>query len=135
LFAGTGLFSLPLAKTFVRVASVEASPFSGADLRVNAEGKTIKAVERDTASFLDSASDQRYDLVVVDPPRTGLGERTARKLARLKTGRIVYVSCDPSTLARDLRVLMESEFRVEQANLMDLFPQTFHMESVFHLAR
>lgn len=135
LFAGTGLFSLPLAKTFVRVASVEASPFSGADLRVNAEGKTIKAVERDTASFLDSASDQRYDLVVVDPPRTGLGERTARKLARLKTGRIVYVSCDPSTLARDLRVLMESEFRVEQANLIDLFPQTFHMESVFHLAR
>jgi 23S rRNA (uracil1939-C5)-methyltransferase len=135
LFAGTGLFSLPLASKFVRVTSVEASSFSGADLRVNAEGKTIKAVERDAAIFLDSAGGQAYDLVVVDPPRAGLGERTARKLARLKTARIVYVSCDPSTLARDLRVLMDSEFRVTNANFVDLFPQTFHMESVFHLAR
>ncbi|HEX8924181.1 MAG TPA: TRAM domain-containing protein, partial [Terriglobales bacterium] len=75
LFAGTGLFSLPLADKFVRVTSVEASPFSGADLRANAEGKTIKAVERDTASFLDSAGNQAFDLVVVDPPRAGLGER------------------------------------------------------------
>ena len=135
LFAGTGLFSLPLANKFARVTSVEASPFSGADLRANAEGRTIKAVERDTASFIDSTATQAYDLVVVDPPRAGLGERTTRKLARLKTPRIVYVSCDPSTLARDLRVLTESEFRVQQANLVDLFPQTFHMESVFHLAR
>jgi 23S rRNA (uracil1939-C5)-methyltransferase len=135
LYAGTGLFSLPLAERFVRVTSVEASPFSGFDLRANAEGRTIKAVERDTAGFLETAGNQALDLVVVDPPRVGLGERTARKLARLKTGRVVYVSCDPSTLARDLRVLMETGFRVEQANLVDLFPQTFHMESVFHLAR
>jgi 23S rRNA (uracil1939-C5)-methyltransferase len=75
------------------------------------------------------------DLVVVDPPRAGLGERTARALARLKTSKLIYVSCDPATLSRDLRVLVESGFHIEEAHLVDLFPQTFHIETVFRLAR
>jgi 23S rRNA (uracil1939-C5)-methyltransferase len=71
----------------------------------------------------------------VDPPRAGLGEKTARLLAALGAPRLTYVSCDPATLSRDLRVLLESGYRVDQVHLVDLFPQTFHIESVFHLAR
>jgi len=75
------------------------------------------------------------DLVVVDPPRAGLGERTARALGRMTVPRVTYVSCDPATLSRDLRILLEFNFRVEQVHLLDMFPQTFHMETVLHLAR
>ena len=75
------------------------------------------------------------DLVVLDPPRGGLGEKTARALAALPMPRLTYVSCDPATLARDLRPLLEAGFRIEQAHLLDLFPQTFHLETVLHLAR
>jgi 23S rRNA (uracil1939-C5)-methyltransferase len=72
---------------------------------------------------------------VVDPPRIGLGERVARMLASLGAPRVVYVSCDPATLARDLVPLLAAGYRVEQVHLVDLFPQTYHLESVVHLAR
>ncbi len=77
----------------------------------------------------------KCELVVVDPPRAGLGEKTARAVAGLGAPRLTYVSCDPATLSRDLRLLLESGYRVDQVHLVDLFPQTFHIESVFHLAR
>ena len=67
--------------------------------------------------------------------RAGLSEPVTRKLAQLAAPQLTYVSCDPSTLARDLRVLIEGGYRVEQAHLVDLFPQTFHIESVLWLAR
>ena len=72
---------------------------------------------------------------VLDPPRAGLGEKAARLLGRMSASRVTYVSCDPATLSRDLRVLLESGFKVEQTHLVDLFPQTYHMETVLHLAR
>jgi 23S rRNA (uracil1939-C5)-methyltransferase len=64
-----------------------------------------------------------------------LGEKTAAALDRMSVSRVTYVSCDPATLSRDLRLLLESGFRVEQAHLVDMFPQTFHMETVLHLVR
>jgi len=134
LYAGVGLFSLPLRRAFAEVSAVEASPISAADLRANCAQHGIRAVEGATEPFL-TRSGGRYDLVVVDPPRAGLGERIVRALARLHSPRIIYVSCDPSTLSRDLRLLLELGFRAERAQLVDLFPQTFHMESIFHLAR
>ena len=73
--------------------------------------------------------------MVVDPPRSGLGEGVARSLANLGAPRIAYVSCDPATLARDLVPLLASGYRVEQVHLVDLFPQTYHLESVVHLLR
>jgi 23S rRNA (uracil1939-C5)-methyltransferase len=73
--------------------------------------------------------------VVADPPRGGLGENVVRNLVKLKGTRLTCVSCDPSTLARDLRMLVDSGFKIEGAHLFDLFPQTYHIESVFHLAR
>jgi len=95
----------------------------------------VKAVRATTEKYLGQASDLRPDLVVADPPRSGLGENVVRHLARLGAPRITYVSCDPSTLARDLRNFVALGYRIEGAHLIDLFPQTFHIESVFHLAR
>jgi 23S rRNA (uracil1939-C5)-methyltransferase len=72
---------------------------------------------------------------VVDPPRSGLGEKVIQGLAKMKASRVVYVSCDPATLSRDLARLLQSGYRVQEAHLVDLFPQTYHLESVFHLVR
>jgi 23S rRNA (uracil1939-C5)-methyltransferase len=74
-------------------------------------------------------------LVVVDPPRGGLGDGVARLLAGVNAPRVIYVSCDPATLARDLVGLLRAGYRVDQAHLVDLFPQTYHLESVLHLVR
>ena len=135
LYAGTGLFTMPLSRKFERVTAVESAPYSFADLAKNAP-RGSKAVQATTEDFLTlKRSATNFDLVVVDPPRAGLGEKVSRALGRMNTPRVTYVSCDPATLSRDLRILLESGFRVESAHLVDLFPQTFHMESVFHLVR
>jgi len=73
--------------------------------------------------------------VVVDPPRAGLGERVAGGLGKLAAPRLTYVSCDPATLARDLAVLSATGYRMEQVHMVDLFPQTYHIETVVELAR
>jgi 23S rRNA (uracil1939-C5)-methyltransferase len=134
LYAGVGLFSSLLAGGFAQVIAVEASPTSHSDLRHNAPPE-VKAVRATTEQFLAKASGPRPDFVVADPPRGGLGENVVRSLVKLGAPRMTYVSCDPSTLARDLRALVNSGYRIEGAHLLDLFPQTFHVESVFHLAR
>jgi 23S rRNA (uracil1939-C5)-methyltransferase len=75
------------------------------------------------------------DLIVVDPPRSGLGDSVARTLANLSAPRVTYVSCDPATLARDMVPLLAAGYRVDDAHLVDLFPQTYHLETVLHLVR
>ena len=135
LYAGTGLFTLPLARRFERVIAVEAAPYSFSDLKHNAP-RNSKVIQATTDQYLAEAGNKmRLDLVIVDPPRAGLSEKTARSLGRLNVPRVTYVSCDPATLSRDLKVLVQSGFRVEEAHLVDLFPQTYHMESVLHLVR
>jgi 23S rRNA (uracil1939-C5)-methyltransferase len=134
LYAGVGLFSVPLKQRFAQVIAVEASQTSLADLRQNV-GQEVKAVRATTAQYLDQASGIRPDLVVADPPRGGLGENVVRSLAKLSAPRMTYVSCDPSTLARDLRTLLGLGYRIDGTHLFDLFPQTYHIESVFHLVR
>ena len=133
LYAGVGLFSTLLGEGFAQVIAVEASQTSHANLRHNAPPE-VKAVRATTEQFLAKAG-PRPDFVVADPPRGGLGENVVRSLVKLGASRMTYVSCDPSTLARDLRTLVSSGYRIEGAHLLDLFPQTFHIESVFHLAR
>ena len=134
LYAGVGFFSSVLARSFAQVIAVEASQTSHSDLTHNA-GREVKAVLATTEQYLQQASGIRPDLVVADPPRAGLGENVVRSLAKLGAPRITYASCDPSTLARDLRILLSLEYKIEGAHLIDLFPQTYHLESVFHLAR
>lgn len=133
LYAGGGLFSAVMARSFAQVIAVEASQTSYADLRHNAPPE-VKAVRETTERFIGSASG-KPDFVVADPPRAGLGEKVVRSLASIGPPRMTYVSCDPSTLARDLKMLTDLGYEIESAHLIDSFPQTFHIESVFHLTR
>jgi len=135
LYAGAGLFTQRLARNFDQVLAVESSPHSFADLERNVPAN-VKCIRATTEIFLaERASKLALDLVVLDPPRAGLGEKAAAALGRMSASYVTYVSCDPATLSRDLRVLLESGYRVEQAHLVDLFPQTYHMETVLHLTR
>lgn len=134
LYAGVGLFSTILARSFAQVIAVEASQTSLADLRHNAPLE-VKAVLATAEQYLGQVTGMRPNLIVADPPRGGLGEGVVRSLAKLEAPKITYVSCDPSTLARDLRLMTGLGYRIEEAHLFDLFPQTFHIESVFKLAR
>ncbi|HZR28631.1 MAG TPA: hypothetical protein VFA71_07610, partial [Terriglobales bacterium] len=135
LFAGVGLFSAPLAKAFDRVEAVEVAPSSFNDLRKNVP-RNVRAHCMTTAEYLKTAPlPANLDFMVVDPPRAGLGAEVSRKLAALAPARVTYVSCDPATLARDLAVFQQSGYAIEQIHLLDLFPQTFHIETVVHLSR
>ena len=132
LYAGTGLFSLMLSQNFREVGAVEAAPFSFHDLKQNCPSN-VTGYRVSVEKFLTLPVGAKADLVIADPPRAGLGEKVARALPATGVPRITYVSCDPATLARDLTVLIESGYRIEEAHLVDLFPHTFHIESVLHL--
>jgi 23S rRNA (uracil1939-C5)-methyltransferase len=135
LYAGGGLFSSVLNREFERVIAVESSQTSHIDLVYNSPAN-VKAVHATTAQYLKNVAGKlQPDFVVVDPPRGGLGEDVVKSLVSLEAPRMVYVSCDPATLARDLGGLLGAGYHVQQAHLVDLFPQTFHLESVFHLMR
>jgi 23S rRNA (uracil1939-C5)-methyltransferase len=137
LYAGVGLFSAVLASNFRRTVAIESSKFSASDLKNNlppndhANGEAIQATAE---QYLSQPGLPKPDLVVMDPPRTGLGERVTRPMASLRATRLIYVSCDPATLARDLIPLLAAGYQVERAHLIDLFPQTYHLETVLHLA-
>jgi 23S rRNA (uracil1939-C5)-methyltransferase len=148
LYAGVGLFSTGLARDMRHIVSIEASQTSLGDLSYN-QSSNGEVVLASTEQYLARAESKGRvgkgevlthtlhtpDLAVVDPPRSGLGERVARLLTTLGAPRVVYVSCDPATLARDLVPLLADGYRVEQVHLVDLFPQTYHLESVVHLIR
>ncbi len=129
LFAGAGLFSRALTKTFSRVAAVEAA---ADDLTRTFKGDGKQAIAATTLDFLRTAVVQRDrpDLIVLDPPRAGVGIEVCSLLARLKVKQIVYVSCDPVTLGRDLKAMVDSGYRLAELHMIDLFPQTFHLETV-----
>jgi 23S rRNA (uracil1939-C5)-methyltransferase len=135
LYAGVGLFSVVLARSFHHIFAVEASQISHADLVHNSPAN-VKAVRARTEDYLRNLPMRtRPDVVVLDPPRTGLGKTVIRSLVELGAPRMRYVSCDPATLARDLAPLLAAGYRIEEAHLFDLFPQTFHIESVMLLGR
>lgn len=136
LYAGVGLFSRVLARSFEQITAVEANPIALADLRaaLTRLGPLHRAVQASTLAFLRNAVVQRErpELIVLDPPRAGAGAEVCDLLLRLAAQRMVYVSCDPTTLARDL-VLLQRDYRIAAMHLLDLFPQTFHMETVVAL--
>ncbi len=137
LYAGVGLFARALAERFERVIAVEASPASNADLRHNLLGTSHRVIEAVTLDFLQKQKPSATppDLVVLDPPRAGLGAAITSSLAQIGPAEIVYVSCDPSTLSRDLAALVKSGYDLRTITMVDMFPQTFHLESVSVLAR
>lgn len=136
LYAGVGLFSVPLARMFNQVTAVESGKSAVRDLEFNAQranvamGGSGESVE----AFLPTVK-VGPSFVLADPPRAGLGKAITRELVRLAPARITIVSCDPSTLARDLGALTAGGYRIDGLTVVDLFPQTFHIEVVAKLSR
>ncbi len=138
LYAGVGLFSRVLAEKFSQVTAVEIAPAAVDDLRHNLAGLSATIVASTTEDFLRHTLEQRNvspDLALLDPPRAGLGLEGVNLLARCRPQRIVYVSCDPATLSRDLKALIESGYRLDRLHMVDMFPQTYHQETIAVLVR
>jgi 23S rRNA (uracil1939-C5)-methyltransferase len=135
LYAGVGLFSLALTQRFSQVTSVESGNSAVRDLRFNAEraGVRLEIAQSVTQDFLKKLT-VAPDFVLADPPRTGLGKVVVARLAELKPPRITIVACDPATLARDLPGLSAVGYRIERLTMIDLFPQTFHIETIAELS-
>jgi 23S rRNA (uracil1939-C5)-methyltransferase len=142
LFAGVGLFSVPLANRFERLIAVESNAAATRDLEANlqASGAASPNLRNTTVeAFLEHWHD-RPDLVVIDPPRTGVAARALARLVKIAPREIVYLSCDPATLARDLAILVGDAqnpqgYRISELHLVDIFPQTYHIEALVRLSR
>ena len=140
LYCGNGTISIFLSPRVKRVNGVEAVEETVQNARRNAElngvancefirgeaKKMLKGFEQDSRSF---------DLVVIDPPRAGLHPKVAKSLLALRPPKIIYVSCNPTTLARDLKMFCEKDYELENVQLVDMFPHTYHIESVGKLVK
>lgn len=136
LYAGVGLFALPLAaRDGCETVAVEQSPFAAADARASARraGLAVGVREAAVEQALAGLAPREGERVVIDPPRTGLGRGVVDALAARRPALVVYVSCDPPTLGRDLALFAARGYRPDAVGLYDLFPKTFHMETVVRL--
>ena len=130
LYAGVGLFSVAADQAGQGpVTAVEGDRSSSADLKRNASGRNVIVKADAVEQFVDRARDH-YATVIVDPPRTGLSKTALARIVRLKVPRMVYVSCDVATLARDARVIVDAGYRIDSLRAFDLFPNTAHVETV-----
>ena len=136
LYAGVGLFTLPLARRFRQVVGVESHPAAASDLKTNAAShglEHVRAVGQRTSDFLRRFAQNRPDLVVLDPPRGGAETSTLKYLVDLRPRRIHYVACHPPTWARDLSYLLSRNYRLEDVEMFDCFPHTYHIECLARL--
>lgn len=140
LYCGVGLFTLPLARRFEQVVGVEAQPRAAEFARQNAIEAGLDNVRIETVPvehWLENAyrTHGRVPFVLLDPPRTGLPAPALQGILRMRPQRIAYVSCDPATLARDIKTLLGSGYELLDLVAVDMFPQTHHVETVAHLER
>jgi 23S rRNA (uracil1939-C5)-methyltransferase len=136
LYCGVGLFTLPLAAKFERVFGVEgnAKAVDFAEKSVeNARLENVQFGREDVKEWLAQNETETIDFVLLDPPRAGTEKETIESILTIKPREISYVSCEPATLARDLRVLRDGGYRIESIVALDLFPQTHHVETVVRL--
>jgi 23S rRNA (uracil1939-C5)-methyltransferase len=136
LYAGVGLFARVLARSFVQVVAVEIAEPAASAL-ASTHLSNLRAVKSATLDFLRAAVLQRDrpNLVVLDPPRSGAGPEVCALLARVAVPNLVYISCSPEALPRDLATLAASGYAISELHLFDLFPQTTHIETVAVLTR
>jgi 23S rRNA (uracil1939-C5)-methyltransferase len=138
LYAGIGNFGLLIARAGALVTFVEGNASALADARYNARVNHIgrcRFRSESAEAFLAGSEPGEYDLVLMDPPRAGLSKEALAGLVHLTPGRILYLSCDPPTLARDLRAMQEAGYRVTRLQGYDMFPQTMHIETLVELMR
>jgi 23S rRNA (uracil1939-C5)-methyltransferase len=129
-YCGVGLFTLPLAERANLVIAVEVNPPAVDDLLQNTTAvENVEVIEGEFGGVISNLN-QSFDAAVVDPPRTGLEREAVEGLVEASPERIVYVSCDPATLARDGRQLARAGYRLVEAQPVDMFPQTYHIEVV-----
>jgi 23S rRNA (uracil1939-C5)-methyltransferase len=141
LYAGVGLFTIPLARNFRQVIGVESNPhsveFARRNMTTNAVENAEVVCQRTDGwlkKYLGQTDRRTPDLVLLDPPRSGAAE-AIDLLRQLNPQRIHYVSCDPLTLARDLKGLVESNYEIERIVAFDMFPQTYHVETIVFLTK
>jgi len=137
LYCGVGLFTLPLARRFEKVVGIE-----GYDKAIEFAQKNIEHARLENAEVVCenvgewlAENNVEADFVLLDPPRAGTEKETIENILKIAPSEISYVSCEPSTLARDLRVLCESVYEIESITAIDLFPQTHHIETVVRLKK
>lgn len=140
LYGGCGTFALPAASAGAEVVSVELDPGSSGDGAESASENGLSGVEFITCRARNYLHDTvkggtGWDAVIVDPPRAGLGVRDSRLLRRVDASRIIYVSCNPFSLGRDLAIICERHWKVAGITPVDMFPQTDHVETVTELRR
>jgi 23S rRNA (uracil1939-C5)-methyltransferase len=140
LFSGVGFFTVPLSRNFTQIEVLEGNPFAVNDLEENLRENRVENC-RISSSHLSAAlrlgrwRSGQFDLLFIDPPRSGLPKATIEAVARLDCPDFVYVSCDPASLARDLRILLSSGYEIMSLDLLDLFPQTHHLETIARLRK
>ena len=132
LYAGVGLFAVALAARGHYVIAVEGDRVSGRDLAANAEpfGDRLRTVRTSVEEALRQIAEERFGTIVLDPPRTGVSPAALDAVVSLRAPRVVYVSCDPPTLARDSARLVASGYNLASLQAFDLFPNTAHVEAV-----
>lgn len=142
LYCGVGLFTLPLARRFERVTGVEAHPRATEFARRNLESAKLDNAEVVTLGVTHwlkhSRSFEPLDFLLLDPPRAGCENSVIAGILALRPRRIAYVSCDPATLARDLKKLIgdgDGGYTLDSIAAFDMFPQTHHVETVAHLSK
>ncbi len=140
LYCGVGLFTLPLARKFKKVVGIEANETAIRFAAKNIENARLENAEVFTENvgewLSENAENLRgVDFVLLDPPRAGTEKETIEGILKIEPNQISYVSCEPSTLARDLRVLLDGGYKIESITAIDLFPQTHHIETVVRLRR
>jgi len=141
LYAGVGLFTLPLAQRYERVVAVEGSPDAHRLAIKNAStagAGNVECVCADVEDWMEavgSLAPPAYDLILLDPPRTGAGSAVMKGLEMWAPETILYVSCDPQTLVRDLLHLPARDYQIDFVGGLDMFPETYHFETVVRLKR
>jgi 23S rRNA (uracil1939-C5)-methyltransferase len=137
LYSGVGLFALPLARSFENVTAVEENELAVEFARKNARAAGLENIEfiaDPVKRFLRMGNRDRADLILLDPPRSGAEPETIKRIAERRPNVISYVSCEPSMLARDLRVFLDNGYSIKFVTVLDMFPQTHHVETVVRLS-
>lgn len=138
LYCGVGAITLAVAPKVEKIIGVEVVDEAINNANFNAENNNITNVEficAESKQFVDKISAENIDVIIVDPPRKGLDSETLDSMAEINPKKIVYVSCDPGTLARDIKLFVENGYKVTQSQAFDLFPRTSHVETVCLLSK
>ncbi|WP_457568464.1 class I SAM-dependent RNA methyltransferase [Desulfurobacterium sp.] len=139
LYCGVGTLTIPVGRYVHRAFGIEASFPAVSDALFNKDINGLRNISfycRETEEGIEIVKESNPDLIVIDPPRSGLSQRIVREIASIpRLKRIIYVSCNPSTLARDIALFYQHGVHMEKSKLIDMFPQTFHIETIAFLRK